>query len=67
MRIESPAITSVIPNGRSSSAAEPCSTHTTGRSTLAISSIGRDTSAASVSARSSVSAFGTSSPKTTHR
>ena len=67
LRIDSPAVTSRIPNGRRTSAAEPCSTHTTGRSTTEISSIGRAISTASVSDFSSVSAFGTSSPNTTDR
>ena len=42
-RIESPAITSVIPNGLSRMPAEPCSTQTTGRRSFASSSTGRDT------------------------
>ena len=67
VRIDSPATTSWMPNGRSSRLAEPCSTHTTGLRTRAISSIGGATSEAIVSARSIVSALGTSSPSTTDR
>ena len=67
LRIVSPATTSSIPNGRRSSCADRCSSHTSGRSTRPITSTGRAISIASVSARSSASAFGTSSPSTTLR
>ena len=67
VRTDSPATTSRMPNGRSSTLADCSSTHTTGRSATEISSIGRATSMASVSARSRVSAFGTSSPSRTER
>ena len=67
LRTPSPATTSRTPNGRSNTSAERSSTQTIGRRTLEIISTGRATSAASVSARSSVSAFGTSSPNTADR
>jgi hypothetical protein len=60
-------MTSRMPNGRRITLAELCRTQTMGRSTVEISSIGRATRTASASARSSVSAFGTSSPRTTER
>ena len=67
LRIESPAVTSVTPNGRRNRPAERWNTHTSGLRPSAISSIGRATRTTSRSARSSVSAFGTSSPSTTDR
>ena len=67
LRTLSPAITSWTPNGRSAHSAEVSSTQTIGRSTLVMTSIGIATAAASLSARSSVSALGTSSPNTTDR
>ena len=67
VRIDSPATMSWTPNGRRIALAETCSTQTTGRSTTEIHSTGRATSVTRRSARSSVSAFGTSSPNTTDR
>src|SRR5215207_2049401 len=67
LRIVSPATPSRTPKGRSTSRADSCSSHTSGRSATPTISTGRATSIASRSALCSVSAFGTSSPSTTLR
>jgi hypothetical protein len=68
VRMPSPATTSRISKGgRRRTLADPCRTHTAGHGATEIISIGRATNAASVSARSSVNAFGISSPSTIGR
>ena len=67
LRMPAPADTLSIPSGRRASSAERSSTQASGFSTLTMNVTGPETSTARVSARSSTTAFGTSSPNVTLR